>query len=80
MLHSGPSRDRFSRHALFGSGFGRALHAQLVSFDDARPWRGRATRATGSIEESTSVPGASPAPGTAIPDVQGGQARIATSR
>ena len=82
MLHGSPPRDRYSRRALFGSGFGQALHEQLVSFDDARPWRGRATRATaapGSGEAGTSVPGASPAPGTAVPDIQGGQALNATA-
>jgi hypothetical protein len=82
MLPSSPPRDRFSRRALFGSGFGQALHEQLVSFDDARPWRGRATRptaATGSAAGGTSVPGAAPAPGTVLPDVQEDRARIATA-
>ncbi len=81
MLHSSPPRDRYSRRALFGSGFGQALHDQLMSFDDARPWRGRATRtAAGFGEADTIVPGAPPASGTVLPDDQGGQARPASSR
>jgi hypothetical protein len=84
MLDSSPPRDRYSRRALFGSGFGRALHAQLVSFDDTRPWRGRAARAAGpagSGDFSPAVPGGRlPAGPPAVADGDGSQVRPASSR
>ena len=81
MPDDSPPRDRHSRRALFGSGFGRALNAQLASRDEICPSPRSPSRASASATEpgaTTDVPGRRPAPAPA--NAPGGQGPPTASR